>query len=48
MLTIFHHPKAKIFWGELSCEKKRRLPPCKKIFISFARKLANQKVFALG
>jgi hypothetical protein len=41
MLTIFHHPKAKIFCLA-SLRKKRRLPP-RKLFFSLQESSPNKK-----
>jgi hypothetical protein len=50
MLTIFHHPKAKTFClvSFLALTKKKQiLARWQASFFFLARKLANQKVFAL-
>ncbi len=46
MLTIFHHPKTKIFCLASFLVRKKHLLPLKRFFF-FARKLAKQNVFAL-
>jgi hypothetical protein len=33
MLMIFHHPKAKLLYGELSCEKKKMLATLQASFV---------------
>jgi hypothetical protein len=49
MLTIFHHSKAKTFClASFLARKKWGLPSHKRFFFVSARKLAKQKVFALG
>jgi hypothetical protein len=48
MLTIFHHPKAKKFSLAIFARNKKLLASSQPSFYFFSRKLAKQKVFALG
>jgi hypothetical protein len=49
MLTIFHHSKAKFFClASFLARKKNEACHLANVFFVSARKLAKQKVFALG
>jgi hypothetical protein len=48
MLTIFHHPKTKNFCMASFLTRKKTLATSQASFFFFARKLAKQKVVAIG
>jgi hypothetical protein len=45
MVRFFIIQGPKMLYGKLSCEKQKMLATLQAFFISFARKLAQQKVF---